>query len=310
MILALLVAARFAHFAASLSLFGGWLYALHGLRGAALAPAAARVIVPLRPMLLTAAVIALASGALWIAMTVANIGGTFASAADAGTWAMVLGETDFGRVWIVRLALAAALVGATLFAVRKRSPALDLAAAVLGTVLLASLALLGHTQVEEGGARAVHMGADALHLLGAGAWLGGLAALALLLRPAADPPLGLVHQALGRFSAMGVAAVAALAVSGLVNAWFLVGTPQALVATTYGRVLLLKLSLFGLMVALAAENRFRVTGEVAAAAQAGAPPAQALKAIRRNVALEQVLGAAILALVAVLGAIEPASAGR
>lgn len=310
MILALLVAARFVHFAASLLLFGGWLYALHGLRGAALAPAAQRVVAPLRPILAAAAVVALVSGALWIAMTVANIGGSFASAADGGTWAVVLAETDFGRVWVGRLALGAVLAAVTLLAVRARSPALDRTAAVLGAALLASLALLGHTQAQEGVPRTIHTGADALHLLGAGAWLGGLAALALLLRPQAAVPLGLVHQALGRFSAMGMAAVGALAISGLVNGWFLVGTLQALVATTYGRVLLLKLALFGLMVALAAENRFRVTGQVAAAAEAGAPPAPALKAIRRNVALEQVLGGGILALVAVLGAIEPAASAH
>jgi len=45
---------------------------------------------------------------------------------------------------------------------------------VLTAVLLASLAGVGHTQVHEGVTAIVHVTADAVHLLAAGAWLGGL----------------------------------------------------------------------------------------------------------------------------------------
>jgi len=44
-------------------------------------------------------------------------------------------------------------------------------------MLLVSLAGVGHSQIEEGAAGAVHVVSDAAHLLAAGAWLGGLVPL-------------------------------------------------------------------------------------------------------------------------------------
>src|SRR3546814_15811165 len=58
--------------------------------------------------------------------------------------------------------------------------------AVLGTISVAaggglsSLAWSGHGAATEGGAGMVHLGADILHLLAAGAWVGALAALLLM----------------------------------------------------------------------------------------------------------------------------------
>jgi copper resistance protein D len=43
---------------------------------------------------------------------------------------------------------------------------------------------------------------------------------------------------------MGYVAVAVLIASGLINSWFLVGSFAALLGTLYGRLLLVKLSLF------------------------------------------------------------------
>jgi copper resistance protein D len=52
---------------------------------------------------------------------------------------------------------------------------------LLAGLLLASLALVGHTQTNDGVLWVVHMIADGAHLLAAGAWSGGLLALAYLL---------------------------------------------------------------------------------------------------------------------------------
>jgi copper resistance protein D len=96
------------------------------------------------------------------------------------------------------------------------------------------------------------LGADALHLLAAGAWIGGLLALAHIL--AADQED--VGQVLMRFSGMGYVAVAVLMASGLVNGWYLVGSLAALMGTSYGQLLLVKLCLFAGMLGLALTNRF------------------------------------------------------
>jgi putative copper resistance protein D len=55
-----------------------------------------------------------------------------------------------------------------------------------------------------------------------------------------------------RFSGLGVISVVVLLATGLLNTWFLVGSPLALVGTTYGQLLLGKLGLFLAMVTLAA----------------------------------------------------------
>ena len=57
---------------------------------------------------------------------------------------------------------------------------------------------------------------------------------------------------------MGYAAVTTLVGSGLVNAWVLVGSPERLITTQYGQLLLVKVCLFAGMLALAAQNRFRL----------------------------------------------------
>src|SRR5262249_18621739 len=135
--------------------------------------------------------------------------------------------------------------------------------------------------------------------LAAGAWLGGLAGLAFLL--AKRPPPSVAAQAARRFSTLGVTSVSALAVTGLVNAWYLVGDIPALIGTSYGRLLLLKLVLFAAMLALAAANRLVLTSRVAQGSVA------ATSSLRRNALLEIAAGIGIVVIVGVLGITVPAA---
>ncbi len=111
----------------------------------------------------------------------------------------------------------------------------------------------------------------------------------------------LVREAADRFSIMGIASVAILSASGVVNACILVGSFSALVGTDYGRLLLLKLVLFAVMLALAAANRLRLTPRLAL------PGSGALRQLTRNSGIEFVLGLAVLAIVAMLGTMHPAT---
>src|SRR5260221_4123163 len=79
----------------------------------------------------------------------------------------------------------------------------------------------------------------------------------------------------------------------------LVGSVRALLATDYGRLLLLKLAAF------AAVNRFYLTPQLAAGAMDG-PSDHALAALRRNTFIEIALGLTIFAIVGVLGTLYPA----
>ena len=104
-----------------------------------------------------------------------------------------------------------------------------------------------------------------------------------------------------RFSVYGAASGAALALTGLVNAWYRVGSLAALTGTDYGRLLLAKLALVAFMVALAIVNRYLWTPRLLG------PPGNAMRALRRNTVLEIAAGAGVLAIVGALGATMPAA---
>jgi putative copper resistance protein D len=108
-----------------------------------------------------------------------------------------------------------------------------------------------------------------------------------------------------RFSALGVFAVATLLISGFLNAYFLVGSFEALANTTYGRLVALKVGLFVVIVSIAAVNRLKLRPRLSVDRDWGDTAKDALSTLRRNVIAELCLGAAILAAVAALGLTPP-----
>jgi putative copper export protein/plastocyanin len=204
----------------------------------------------------------------------------------------------------VRLLLALAIAAVLVLARRRIVGArLPWAVALLGGGMLATIAWAGHAAGERGANRIVHLSADAVHLLAAGAWLGALPALASLLaraRKAAAPEVAGI--AARRFSTLGVASVGILVITGVVNAWYTVGSLPALLATVYGRLLLLKLVLFAAMLSLAAVNRLRLTPRLA-----GGKDAWAASRLQRNAMAETALGVAVLGVVGILGITPPAA---
>ena len=100
--------------------------------------------------------------------------------------------------------------------------------------------------------------------------------------------------------------MATLLATGTVNAWFLVARLDALFATPYGRLLLLKIALFVLMVVLAARNRVWWTPQISTHAEAPQRNA-ALRRLARNAGIEVGLGFAIVLVVGALGMMVPAA---
>jgi putative copper export protein len=100
---------------------------------------------------------------------------------------------------------------------------------------------------------------DMVHVIGAGAWLGGLAYLSLLAIPAAMKQPAEIRAVtlagvLRAFTKVALGGAAALIASGLYAAWIHVGSISALLGSDYGRVLLLKLALIAAMAVLGALN--------------------------------------------------------
>jgi putative copper resistance protein D len=277
----LLIGARFIQYAAAASVAGGALFrcliADPALRRAGADAEAWRS--SLRILMCLALALVVLSGATWLLAVASNLGG------EAGR---VLVDTRFGNACLVRLGLA------VLLAFSLGRPWLS---AMLAAGLLGSLAWSGHAGAAPGAVGKLHLVNDVLHLLAAGAWLGGLLPLWLLLRRQA----GLTALfAAERFSTLGTWAVGILLVTGILNACLLLGSPTDLVDTTYGQLVPFKIALFLAMVAIATVNRLRLTPRL--------PAEAATRGLMRNVLAETALGLAILAVVGVLGTLPPAGA--
>jgi copper transport protein len=115
---------------------------------------------------------------------------------------------------------------------------------------------------------AISLVADALHVLTAAVWFGGLVGLGLLLRRrlrtgSEDPKLlGSTAAVVARFSTLAAVTLAALVGAGVVLAWQEIGSRAALGSTTYGRLVLAKVLTTLAVAAVAAYNRYRLLPEM------------------------------------------------
>ena len=248
--------------------------------------------------------IAAISAAIWVVLLASNIYSAPVREVwrDGGVWTVVT-ETRFGQVWSVRFVLAvllAAFMAAPTASIVSRR--LGFVAIILATGVLIGPAWTGHAGATPGAVGQFALASDALHLLAAGAWVGGLVPLAMLLdcsRRAKQPGLAtLTREAVRRFSLLGVASVGLLLASGIVNSWYEVVTFGNLIETSYGWLVLAKLGLFAAMVAFATVNRFHLTPRLATAG--------AVLKLERNSLAEAALGFAAVLAVGFLGSMAPA----
>jgi copper transport protein len=207
----------------------------------------------------------LRGSAHWIALVVCGL----ALALDSLAWIAVTGvkasafglgdtfrwtpfrevlETGFGQVWVARALLGLSLAGVAVASMRRRD--LSVVLLFIASAIAVTPALSGHARVE--GWLAVL--SDAVHVVAAGVWAGGLAFLALLLVEAGGERWSLAAHVVPRFSALAVGSVVALVATGLVSGFLEVRSWQALWDTTYGRLLLVKVALLVPLLALGAFN--------------------------------------------------------
>ncbi|HEX2480396.1 MAG TPA: CopD family protein [Methylomirabilota bacterium] len=308
----LLVAVRWLHTVATLSLVGVFACSVLVVRPAARSGAEVgrERLRELDAQLLKLAGWALAVAViagmldLWRQVGVATGAGAWESL-DGGRILSVLADTRYGTVWLARTGLLVLLAALLLLAEEEAGPgdwlALRLQALGLSAASLVLGAAAGHAAAVEGGALA--MGLDGLHLLASGAWAGGLVPLVLCLAWARRlPSHAVAARATEAFSRVGLGAVTILAATGTFAAWQHVGGVPALLGTAYGRWLILKLVLFGVLLPVAARNLL-VWRRRLAAGGPGTP--EALTALRRHALAEAILTLAIVAVVAVLGLTTP-----
>ena len=205
----LFVAVRAVHYASALLLFGELVFVIAVARPAwrrVKAGDGDAVTAAIFAVAYWSVIASIASGAAWLAAQAAAMSGVQAGQAmNRETLGLVLGNTVFGHVWVLRWGLIVVLV-AVLLALKRSAgdphrSRLAIVATLIAAVYLGSLAWAGHAGAGAELGDFDRIIADVAHLLAAGAWLGALPALVDLLHGtnAVDSRV----QATGRFSNLG-----------------------------------------------------------------------------------------------------------
>ncbi|HUH80258.1 MAG TPA: CopD family protein [Solirubrobacteraceae bacterium] len=236
-------------------------------------------------------------------------------------------ESRFGWVWALR-ALDWLLLGTLLLATRAagrnalprllsdpggdgpsrvrvgRPPVWLVAVLGLGCAYLTvTLALAGHASIQS--PTGVFFPSEALHVLAASVWVGGIACLLLAL-PAATRSLEggertrLLFGALHRFSPLALAAVVAIAATGAIQAYIDARTLHGLLHTTYGALIIAKTVLLGGLVVIGWVNRRRLIPALQRIAAAATEPGGVGVLARRTLRGELVLMMCVFGVTAAL----------
>jgi cytochrome c oxidase assembly factor CtaG len=173
------------------------------------------------------------SAAVWVAASAAVLAFTAADVLGAPLGSDVFSSQflffatrlELGQQLLTSLVCAALVLGICLLARRISWVAV---AAAFAVIALLPLSLSGHAAGADEHGNAVS--SLAIHLVGVTAWSGGLAALLLLRRRVGDA----LPTVAARYSVLAGWAFAAVALSGIVNAFLRLSSPADLVLTGYG----------------------------------------------------------------------------
>ncbi|HWH11131.1 MAG TPA: CopD family protein [Solirubrobacteraceae bacterium] len=152
--------------------------------------------------------------------------------------------------------------------------------------------------------------ADVIHVLAVSIWVGGIAAFLFALpislralEPTERTPV--LCAVLGRFSAVALVCVVAIALTGGIQALVLVRTLDGLIATAYGRAILIKVVLFVVLVGFGVIHRKRIIPALERLARAGATPGGSGALLRRMLRREGITMLGVFGVTAALIAYTP-----
>ncbi len=193
-----------------------------------------------------------------LATTTAQATGVPENAWSPQAWVDFLQKTRVGLIWTLRAASALAVIVIVLY-VRVSPPARwrYVVCASVAALPLALGSLASHSAAEEQAVLATVI--YALHVIVASVWFGGLPGVILVASTTTTESSDDRSQAgkvLSRFSTLALPTMIAVIMSGLVVANRMIDTNYAgLVATTYGWLLILKLTLLAIILFIAARAK-------------------------------------------------------
>ncbi len=177
---------------------------------------------------------------------------------DIGVINAIVLESAWGRAWLIQM-VSGGLLLALLTAGERRWARFGTLA--LLPLLAASMGAAGHA-LSAPWPPAVVVSAHAVHLMGAGVWLGSLFMLLVAGLPAArssgSGTSARMTTMVSVFSPLGLACGALVVMTGVVSAAAHLGSIRAIWATDYGRVLILKLGIVAVVAGLGGYNWLRM----------------------------------------------------
>jgi len=173
-------------------------------------------------------------------------------------------------------------------------------ALALAITSVLTFSLNAHGAAEQQGA-ALAIALDCLHVAAMIAWLGGLIPLLLAIRAARRAPEQALPLAIliPRFSRLAAACVALLTLTGIYSYFLHINRLDLLAATSYGRALLVKVGLFGLLFLLGAVNLGLLSPRLKRAGN------RLARAFGRSVRAELLAGALLLLAVGAMTSVAP-----
>jgi copper transport protein len=256
-----------------------------------------------RRLIVLGGLLSLIASLMFLLVQAANAAGVPLAEALGAPLARHLGSYS-GKLVLARIGLIVLLGLAAL-----RLPSLNQGAvrawwAALGLGAAASLTFSLTSHAAAAG-NAVAVVVDWLHVASMVCWLGGLIPLAYAIGsarrgPAQSIPLWLLVP---RFSTLAVASVAVLVLSGLYSYSLHINRLDLLRATTYGRLLLVKSAVFGVLLALGAANLLILSPRLRRPAASSSS-----RLFARTVPAEVLAGALVLLMAGAMTAVAPSLA--
>ena len=226
-----------------------------------------------------------------------------------------LASTPFGRAYLIRLPLLAALTVLLLHRVKESALALpgteEKVASkawwggwlALATLLLATSSFSGHAAV--GRPMVLSVGNDIVHLLSGATWFTGIIVLASLVpwawkQAEERSRVELMAPMVVRFSNVALVAITIVAVTGVVNSLFDVAKLRDLVEAGYGIALSIKIVIFLGVLALGGINHFYVRRKL----ERGRADGSVARMFRKTIAIELSLGLLIMGVTGALAGMQ------
>jgi copper transport protein len=268
----------------------------------------------LRAVFLIAATIGALSAATGVVMEGAEAAGVSSLEALKEKIVRETLETNFGMVWgltaLAWIVFAALVVGLLRGRAAERpGPVRSLLLGVPLAFIVLEPALAGHGSTQS--PVALNFPVNVVHVAAMAIWLGGLATL-LFVTPRATRELEpggrsrLLAAALSRFSQAALIAVAAILLTGLIQAYVYVRHLDALTETGYGRAVLVKFVLLvAILIPLGAYNRRRSVPRLERIAAGGESPGRAGLLLRRALRVEVAVLVVVLGVTAALASYAP-----